>query len=44
MKTSGRAKEKLLRIALVVEQKENGFNNAPAAARPGKNNPHDFLI
>jgi len=44
MKTSGRTKEKLLTIALVVEQKENGFSDALAVARPGKNNPHDFLI
>jgi hypothetical protein len=51
-KTRGRTKGKLLRIALVVEQKENDFSRPAqlspstplAAARPCKNNPHGFLI
>ena len=51
-KTRGRTKGKLLRIALVVEQKENGFSRpaqlspstSPTSARSGKNIPHGFLI
>jgi len=47
----GRTKGKLLRIALMVEQKKNSFSrpaklspSPPAAARPSKNSPHGFLI
>jgi len=51
-KTRGRTKGKLLRTALVVEQKKNGFSRPTqlssstpqVAARPGKNSPHGFLI
>jgi hypothetical protein len=46
-----RTKGKLLRTALVVEKKKNGFSrpaqlspSPPAAACPSKNNPHGFLI
>jgi hypothetical protein len=50
--TRGRAKGKLLRTTLEVEQKENGFSmpaqlspsTPTAAANPGKNNPRGFLI
>jgi len=52
MKARGRTKGKLLRTALVVEQKKNGFSRPAhlspstplAAPRPGKNSSHGFLI